>query len=60
MPAISFRKVLLSLLIVATAVGCALTGLALAANNQKPIKTTCSIKAQKMQILRDASAPVMP
>jgi hypothetical protein len=59
MPAISLRKVVFSMLIVATAGGFALTGLAPAASNEKPMKTTCATKAQKMQILRDASAPVL-
>ena len=59
MLAISLRKVVFSMLIVATAAGCALTGLALAASNEKPTKTNCSTKAQKMQSFRDASAPVL-
>jgi hypothetical protein len=59
MPAISLRKIVFSMLIVAIAVGCALTGLAIAANSEKPIKANCAAKAQKMQTLRDASAPVL-
>jgi hypothetical protein len=59
MPALSLRKVVFSMLIIVTAGGWALTGFAPAASNEKPMKTTCATKAQKMQTLRDASAPVL-
>jgi hypothetical protein len=59
MPALSLRKVVFSMLIIVTAGGWALAGFAPAASNEKPIKTTCASKEQKMQILRDASAPVL-
>jgi hypothetical protein len=60
MPALSLRKLAFSMLIIATAGGWALTGFApVVASKEKPMKTTCATKEQKMQILRDASAPVL-
>jgi hypothetical protein len=55
-----YRKAFLAASVVAVIGGCTISALALTAEDAREVKTTCAAKANRLQMLHDASAPLVP